>query len=305
MLDGSQLPQESFSRVTMFFVEPFNRVIRRSRRSFVFFFAILGIAATILATFIRPLTEDDAMLSADHPFMQIQKLLAKSSPRRLTKKRHSESTSSGAPMDFVDEHVQAAARFIKIFIIFLAPGLKRRDKQARLMKPNQNKGVHKILGPFPDTCQGRILSHLSHLERDCCQDSDLLRVIRFTRKRRRFHTSIRCCELLREAQPLLLPLTHSLTQPEIGLGYLDELVIVQDWGALIDEFHPWCNSIFLPEIHKRTEIKDAGYNACLTSVKNFRLWMQRQDRGAVARRFEWFGTWDSKRDDIHLKEETM
>lgn len=71
MPDGSQPPQESSSRVTMFLAGPFNRVVRRSSRSFVFFFGILGIAATILATFIGPLTEDDAMLPADHPFMQI------------------------------------------------------------------------------------------------------------------------------------------------------------------------------------------------------------------------------------------
>lgn len=94
------------------------------------------------------------------------------------------------------------------------------------------------------------------------------------------------------------------------LGYLAEFFIVQDFAAPPEYYRTWWNldryyshSIFLPQINNELEIKDAGYKARLTSVKNFGLWMWDQDRVVVPRQSEWFGSWDSKRNDVPLKQQ--
>ena len=59
-----------------------------------------------------------------------------------------------------------------------------------------------------------------------------------------------------------------------------EFLWVQDFGAPPEYYRAWWNldrfythSIFLPEINNELDVKDAGYKARLTSVKNFGLWM--------------------------------
>lgn len=64
-------PCEQTSRLTQFFAGDFNLTVMRSKRSFVFFFGILGILALITASFIGPLTSEDAQLPEDHPFIQL------------------------------------------------------------------------------------------------------------------------------------------------------------------------------------------------------------------------------------------
>ena len=87
---------------------------------------------------------------------------------------------------------------------------------------------------------------------------------------------------------------------------------MQHWGAPPEYYRTWWNldrfyekSIFLPQINNEGEVKDAGYKARLTSVKNFGLWMWEQDRIVNPRQSEWFGAWDSGRNDIPLKEQQM
>ena len=64
------------------------------------------------------------------------------------------------------------------------------------------------------------------------------------------------------------------------LGYLAELLIVQDFGAPPEYYRVWWNldryyshSIFLPDINNEKETKNADYKARLTAVKNFGMWM--------------------------------
>jgi len=85
---------------------------------------------------------------------------------------------------------------------------------------------------------------------------------------------------------------------------------VQDFGAPAGVYRPWwdldsyySSSSFLPEINNEGEIKDAGYKARLTSVKNFGMWKWDQDTVVVPPDSVWFGAWDSSRNDIPLKQQ--
>ena len=96
------------------------------------------------------------------------------------------------------------------------------------------------------------------------------------------------------------------------LGYMAEFIWVQDFGAPPDYFRAWWNldrfyshSIFLPEINNELEVKDEGYKARLTSIKNFGLWMWDQDRVVNPHTSEWFSAWDSERNNVPLKEQQM
>lgn len=94
------------------------------------------------------------------------------------------------------------------------------------------------------------------------------------------------------------------------LGYLADFVFIQDWFAPADYYRSWWNldrfyehSIYLPMINNELEVKDAGYKARLSSIKNFGLWMWDQDRVVNPRESEWFGTLDGNRDTIPLKQQ--
>ena len=96
------------------------------------------------------------------------------------------------------------------------------------------------------------------------------------------------------------------------LGYLSELVWIQNWLAPADYFRPYFrldefyeDSIFLPELNNEKEIKDEGYKARISALNHFGLWMWDQDRTVVPRQSEWFGRWDSDRNDQPLMQQDL
>lgn len=83
------------------------------------------------------------------------------------------------------------------------------------------------------------------------------------------------------------------------VGYLAEWTISQMFVAPADYFRTWWNlprfyehSIFLPEINNEGEIKDPGYKARLTAIKNFGMWMWDDDMTVFPKESEWFGDFD-------------
>ena len=55
--------------MTHFFSGPYNKCIKRAKWTIIVVFLSIGIAATILASKIGPLTEQEEYLPNDHPVM--------------------------------------------------------------------------------------------------------------------------------------------------------------------------------------------------------------------------------------------
>ena len=96
------------------------------------------------------------------------------------------------------------------------------------------------------------------------------------------------------------------------LGYLAGLTELQGSFAPADYFRAWWDldryyekTEFLTRINNEHDIKVAEYKERLSSVKKFGLWMWEQDTVVVPRDSEWFSVWDSGRNLVPLKEQSL